>query len=517
MKYRTNAMVLALLLAWPPCSTAAGPETDVTRAQKLLPQFEPFVEAGLTQTSVPGVAIAIVYRDQVVYLKGFGVRKVGGEDKVDADTVFQLASVSKPLASTVIAALVSQGKIRWDDKVCERLPWFQLADPWITREVTLADLLSHRSGLPDHAGDALEDLGYDRREVLSRLRFLKPGGRFRDSYAYTNFGFTAAGEAAAQAVGKPWEDLCAEALYRPLGMKNTSSRFADYDRAANKALAHVREGGKMVPRYTRQPDAQAPAGGVSSTARDMAQWLRLHLANGQHDGKPLIAADALRESHKPHVLTHFDPADFSKTYSYGLGWSVGCDDGGRLVLRHSGAFSLGVRSQVLLVPGEQLGLAILANGFVTGLPEALSTGFLDLYHHGKLTRDWVPIIEKAFAQEMASMVPPARNLGQKPTSPRPPLAVAAYVGKYRNDYYGLAEVTAQGDKLMVALGPLGKTKWALTHWDRDTFTYLPEGENANGTSAVLFRIGGDGQAEQILLDGLSGEGFGGFDRVPGGK
>ncbi len=201
------------------------------------------------------MAIGVVSRDEVVYLKGFGVREAGTDQAVDADTVFQLASVSKPIASTVVAALVGDGVVGWDDHIVDHDPTFQMYDPWVTREVTLRDMFAHRSGLPDHAGDLLEDLGYDRTEVLHRLRYQRPDTSFRSTYNYTNFGLTEAAVAAARAAGESWEDLSAERLYRPLGMTATSSRFADFEAAPNHALTHVQVDGRWEPRYVRDPDA----------------------------------------------------------------------------------------------------------------------------------------------------------------------------------------------------------------------------------------------------------------------
>ena len=217
---------------------------------------------------MPGVAIAIVHNDQVVYLKGFGVRQVGKAEAVDADTVFQLASVSKPVTSTVIAALVGEKIVDWDDCIVNHDPGFAMYTPWVTSQVTIRDFLCHRSGLLDHAGDLLEDLGYDRAGVLYRLRFLKPASSFRSHYAYTNFGFSEAAVAAAKAAGKPWDEVAAEKLYRPLGMASTSSRYEDYAAAKNRAHIHARIDGKWTAKYTRNADAQAPAGGVSSSVRD---------------------------------------------------------------------------------------------------------------------------------------------------------------------------------------------------------------------------------------------------------
>ena len=183
----------------------AAPAAEVTpqSVRVVLPELDRLVEQTLKKTGVPGLAIAVVCKDQVIHLAGFGVREAGKEERVDADTVFQLASVSKPMASTVLAALVGEGVIDWDDRVIDHDPGFRLADPFVTREVTLRDLLCHRSGLPDHAGDLLEDLDYERAEVLRRLRFAKPASSFRSQFAYTNFGYTEAGVAGRGRPGRP--------------------------------------------------------------------------------------------------------------------------------------------------------------------------------------------------------------------------------------------------------------------------------------------------------------------------
>src|SRR5207248_7299100 len=170
------------------------------------------------QTSVPGLAIAVVFRDKVVYAKGFGVRDINGKAPVNADTVFQLASVSKPIGATVVAALIGDGKITWDSRLNELDPTFVMFDPWATHEVTIRDMYAHRSGLPAHAGDLLEDLGFSRAEILYRLRYQRPDSSFRSHYAYTNFGITEGGIAAARAYGLEWEAAANEKLYKPLGM-----------------------------------------------------------------------------------------------------------------------------------------------------------------------------------------------------------------------------------------------------------------------------------------------------------
>jgi CubicO group peptidase (beta-lactamase class C family) len=202
---------------------------SVRADDQTVPASEPTIQAALAQLDtlaarvimeggVPGLAIAVVYRDEVVYLKGFGVREAGKSDPVTPDTVFQLASMSKPISATIVAGLVSKGAVSWDDPLVKHMPEFALYDPYVTREVTIRDMFSHRSGLSGAAGNDIEELGYDRAEILRRLRYLKPASSFRSQYAYSNFGLTAGGLAAARAVGRTWEEAAAETLFKPLGM-----------------------------------------------------------------------------------------------------------------------------------------------------------------------------------------------------------------------------------------------------------------------------------------------------------
>jgi CubicO group peptidase (beta-lactamase class C family) len=420
--------------------------------------------------------------------------------------------VSKPIASTVLAALVGEGIIDWDDRVNDHDPGFRLSDPSVTRAVTLRDLLCHRSGLAEHAGDLLEDLGYDRAEVLRRLRFETSENRFRSHYAYTNFGYTEAAIAGARAAGAAWEDLAADKLFRPLGMTSSSYRFADYATAENRARLHVRDGGKWVARYTRQPDAQSPAGGASSTARDLSRWLCLLLAGGKWEGKPVIAAKALAETHRPQIISHSpeNPAT-DRAGLYGLGWNVGYDGEGRVRLGHSGAFDLGASTVVALLPAESLGMVVLTNAAPIGVPEAVSASCFDLVLKGKIEKDWL----EAFRPIFDAMARPAYGTATdytKPHAPKSlPQALETYVGTYRNDYYGALEVVEHDGALLLRIGPK-RHSLALRHWERDVFVYQPEGEMSGGPSAVTFWVGPGRKAARVVVENLDIRGQGTFTR-----
>jgi CubicO group peptidase (beta-lactamase class C family) len=287
LQFRVIASLLVFLIMADHAGAQDAMREKVTAA---IPKLDAMAAASIRSGGVPGLAIAVVYRDEVVYLKGFGVREAGEDAAVDPDTVFQLASCSKPISSTVVAAIVSDGAVSWDTLIADIDPTFRLHDPYPTAEVTIRDLFAHRSGLPGDAGNDLEMLGFARNDILHRLRYLGPAGSFRAGYHYSNFGLTEGAIAAARAVGLGWEDAAEEKLFRPLGMMSTSARYSDFVKHPNRASLHVMRGGQWRPLVKRDPDAQSPAGGVSSSARDLSRWVRLELGNGRFEGRQIVKA-----------------------------------------------------------------------------------------------------------------------------------------------------------------------------------------------------------------------------------
>src|SRR6266545_2706604 len=469
-------------------STAAPPEKSHVTSEQVthaIQEIEKLAQKQIQENALPGLAIAVVFQDKTVYAKGFGVRDTNRKVSVDADTVFQLASVSKSIGSTLLAELVGEGKITWDSKLSALDPAFEMFDPWVTREITIRDMYAHRSGLPAHAGDLLEDLGFTRAEILHRLRYQHPDSSFRSHYAYTNFGITEGSIAAARAYGLEWEGAANEKLFKPLGMTSASSRYADFVARSNKALGHVLVNGKWVQKFKRDPDAQSPAGGVSSSANDVAKWIRLQLANGKFEGKQIVDEKALAETHHPQMLTGFNPFTGLPSF-YGLGWNVSYDDQGRLRLNHSGAFALGAATYVNLVPAEQLGIVVLTNAYPIGIAEALGTTSVGTV----LGFDY----------------------SKPPASPAPALRNSAYVGRYTNDFFGEISIIEKDGGLATVQGPKNKT-FPMRHYNRDTFTYETEGENAVGTSGITFTIGPDGKVVQAVVENLNVRGEGGFKRA----
>ena len=426
----------------------------------------------MAKSGIPGMAVAVVHGGKTVYAKGFGVRDVKTGEKIDADTVFQLASLSKSLSSTVAAHQVGVNAIGWDTPITEKLPWFALSDPAVTRMVTVGDMFSHRSGLPDHAGDELEDLGYDRRRVLDSLRQL-PLDPFRISYAYTNFGLTTGAEAVAAGAGKPWETLADDVLFRPLGMTETSYRFSDYERRANRAIGHIHVDGRYEPSYVRDADPQTPAGGASSSLNDMTRWLTMMLANGGHEGKQVIDGKALLPALTPQVVSSPAAEAAMRSGFYGYGFNVSSTSSARMELSHSGAFELGAGTNFVILPAADVAIVALTNATPAGVPETLNAQFADLVQFGEVREDWWTLYNGAFQQ----MEQPVGSLvgKQPPVNPAPPAPLSAYAGTYNNDYWGPARVVERDGKLRLILGT--KLDVPLDHWDGNVFTYTWVSEN----------------------------------------
>ena len=435
----------------------------------------------IAETGVPGLAMAVVQDRETCLAEGLGVIEAGSSLPVDSDTVFQLASVSKSLGATVIARQIGLGHVTWDTPLRTLLPWFALSRADSTERLTVGDCYAHLSGLPEHAGDLLEELGYDRQEILQRLRSV-PVAPLRSRYAYTNFGLTAAAEGVAQATGSDWASLCDEALYTPLGMTRTSSRHADFLGRHNRARTHMQIAGRWQPGPLRTPDAQSAAGGVSSSVHDMARWLTMLLANGHVNGRQLVAADALQTALTPRALP-------TGSTGYGYGFNAGQTAAGRRLISHSGAFAVGAATSFMALPDLGAGIVVLTNAQPIGLAEALCSHYLDLLENGRPTADWWALYRDALKDLLA---PTGSTAGQPPPAdPAPAQPLARYTGSYPNAHYGSLLVWQDGGALYAQLGPLGRP-WRLQHWSGDDFVFV-----ASDESALL----GERSLARFLLEG----------------
>ena len=490
-----------------PPQVSAVPIPD-GQIDKAISQLDALAAHLMAKSGIPGMAVAVVRDGHTVYAKGFGVRKTGESSPVDADTVFQIASLSKSIAGTVVAHQVGAGAVSWDMPVVKYLPWFRLKDPWVTAHVTVADFLSHRSGLPDHAGDALEDIGYDERQVLERLRLL-PLSPFRSTYAYTNFGFTVGAEAVAAASGKDWPTLAEDVLYKPLGMNSTSSRFSDFETRANRAVGHVKVNGTFQAKYQRRPDARSPAGGVSSSVNDLARWMTMVMQGGRIEGRPIVAAKALLAAMTAQIISAHSYATDARPSFYGFGMDVGITPAGRVLIKHSGAFAMGAGTNFAIIPSAGVGIVVLTNAFPIGVAETLATEFTDLVQFGKIERDWFV----AYAPLMAPLIAPIGSLVGKPrpANPAPAAKLSEYLGNYSNEYYGNLQIMGRGNGLALKIGP-ADIEYPLTHWDGDAFTFNPSSENQpdGSISLATFRSEGRSGFRLLTIEYLDEDGMGTF-------
>ncbi|WP_347954367.1 serine hydrolase domain-containing protein [Gordonia aichiensis] len=481
-------------------------DAQLTAALDRLPSL---ATDALAESKVPGMAIGVVHGDRTVFTGGYGVRRVDTDQRVDPDTVFQIASVSKPLSATGVAAAIgrSGGALSWTTPVHELLPDFAFSDPTVTRMATIGDAFSHCTGLHTGAGDDLEDLGYDQRYIFDHLRF-QPLDAFRASYNYSNYGLTIGAEAVAASRHQSWQSMMQDLVFGPLGMTSTSTRYADYVARPDRAVLHTLEDGEFVAAYDRRPDPQAPAGGVSSNVEDLSKWMRMLLAHGRVGDRAIADADALAQAMTPQVVSSPGPSVDGRPGHYGFGFNSGPQVGGRMAQSHSGAFSVGAATAFTVIPDLGIGIVVLTNGAPIGVPEAVSAQFLDLVQYGHITRDWLGDARKSFAPYTA---PEGDLVGaRRPAAAAAPPSTAALVGHYDNPYFGPLTVSADRGGLSVALGPDGRVRMDVQPWDGATFAYAPRSESAPAGSLASAHFAADGAT--VRLSSFDSQGLGTWTR-----
>ena len=470
------------------------------------------VESAMKRTGLPGIAVGVVYKDKVIYAKGFGVRELGKPGKIDPDTVFMLASVSKPIASTIVAKLVADGIVKWDDTAKGHNPAFALSDPYVTENATIADLMSHRSGLHTGSGDLLEDLGFDRTYILSHLD-QQPLDPFRSTYHYSNFGYTPAASPprsrpARRGKISPRRRCSSPPAWQARATVTRTISPTRIGRAFTRAcpMGAGRRNTTATRMRKRRPAAPVARSTTCCASRGFSS------AAARSTASEIVKADALAPPHEPQMIPGPPREPAARAGFYGFGWNVSYDDEGRVRIGHSGAFNLGAATNITFMPGEDLGIVALTNGRPIGVAEAVGAAFLDVAQNGKQTVDWVGFLGHVFEQMDAADAPEV-DYTDVPDSPKPAQDLAAYAGEYGNSYYGPLTVSAEGGKLSMAMGPQGApTNFALTHFDGDTFSFETIGENANGLAGAIFSLGDDGRATKVVLDYYDKTGLGTFVR-----
>jgi CubicO group peptidase (beta-lactamase class C family) len=492
MKIRFSMLVLLVLMAAQLVVAQQAPGAD----------FDEYVNKAIKEWGVPGVAIAIVKDDRVVFAKGFGVRELNKPAPVDEQTLFAIGSSSKAFTAASIAILVDEGKLKWDDPAIKHLPGFQLFDPYSTRELTVSDLLSHRSGLA--RGDLLwYGSEYDRNEILRRVRHLKPSWSLRSRFGYQNIMFLAAGQIIPSITNKTWDDFMRERLFTPLGMKSTSTSIKAFAGSTNVATPHSRINDKIQVVSWRNIDNIAPAGSINSNVQDMAQWVRLNLGAGVYQNQRLISANAIKEMQTPQAIVRLEGPRASlypeaHFLSYGLGWFLS-DYRGRKLVEHGGAID-GMRAEVAMIPEEKLGLVILTNLNGTALPQALMYKIFDFYLSAP-ARDWsseMLKVEKGL--EAVAKAAEKKAEAERVNGTSPSLPLEKYAGTFQSDMYGETKVAFENQKLVVRFGP--NFNGDLQHWHYDTFRVTWR-DPMQGKGFVSFRLNAQGKADVVSIENLS--------------
>jgi CubicO group peptidase (beta-lactamase class C family) len=474
------------------------------------------IESIRKDLEVPGGAVVVVHEDKIVYLKGFGTREKGKTEPVTPDTVFAIASCSKAFTATLIAMLASEGKLSWDDKVRDHLDYFRLSDELADRDVTLRDLLCHRTGMPRHdylwAG---ENLATD--DLVRHWGKGKPSTSFRSTWEYSNVPFTTAGIIAGQFNKSDWATAVEQRIFKPLEMKASCGTIAGALASSEHATPHYHGLDKKINTIEwDRIDNCGGAGCINSTVRDMGNWLRFQLAGGKLGDKRLLSESALEETHRQQMLVKVDPyfAPYFPTHvtkfpGYGLGWFVH-DYRGQVCLAHGGTLS-GFRAQCMMLPEKKLGVFAVCNLRPSYFPETVCRTVLDRFL-GAPAYDWVQFAKDRAAENDKRVTDAAKKRAdeRKPDT-KPSLPLKDYAGTYQEKAYGKAEVTLDGDTLKVTWGTL---TFRLEHYHFDTFAAVLLGPPDKVATAdrsiydVRFLIGSNGAIEGLTLFGQS------FAKVP---
>jgi len=457
------------------------------------------VAEAMEKLKVPGVGLAIVVDGEVVMAEGFGVRDLDSRTPVDSATTFMIGSASKAFTATIIGSLVDEGKLEWDGVVADYMDDFHLRDDYATRHVTVADLLSHVSGLPRH--DLLwYSSRLSRRELYDRLRFLESSAELRERWQYQNLMFMVAGLLAEHQSGRPWEELLVERVLRPLNMTSTHASHAELLRTPNRATGYEVRGEAASRIVTSTPyrniDAVGPAGSINSTARDMAQWLRFNLGDGTNNGESIVTTATLGTIHRPRVVIDGSSSEETETLFnlYAMGW-MATSYRGELLVEHGGNID-GFSTQVSMLPERNIGVCVLANLGGSALPTAITRTAMDLLI-GAPQRDWISAAE-AQTEQIAEVISTQAREGAalvRVPGTNPSHRIADYAGTYRSSAYDSLVISVDDDNLTITSGIV---VGALEHYHYDYFTIAASPSVVQGM-LVQFHTSRTGRVESVSL------------------
>lgn len=464
------------------------------------PLQQELVEQALADFAIPGLALAVVKDDAVVFARGYGVRELDAQAPVDEHTLFAVGSISKSFTATCLAMLVDAGQLNWDDRVIDHLPTFQLADAYVTREITVRDLLVHRSGLASVSGGTLwYGSTYDRCEVVRRLRWLQPVSSFRSQYAYQNVTYLVAGQIIEAVSGHSWDTFVRDRIFQPLHMTTSNTSVGPLAQASNVAIPHARVRGTVQPVAYRNYDNVGPAASINSSVVDMTQYVRLFLGGGVYAGEQLFSPTQARELWTAQTVVPIQPPTPSvaalapRFMAYSLGWFVRDYHGHKLVT-HSGGVD-GMTALVTMLPDLQLGIVVLTNQ-EEALVSPMTYQLLDSYL-GRPHTNWLPAYLELRKERIAKAdAAEAQRKATRITSTTPALALEGYAGTYLDQLYGTATVTCEDAGLLLRFDATPAFTGDLEHWHYNTFQItwrdpvVPQG-------LVTFPLNADGVVAEL--------------------
>ncbi|HEX7114584.1 MAG TPA: serine hydrolase [Steroidobacter sp.] len=510
---RANAgrsAVFAAVLLW--AAMAFVQPADASGNRKVQPpraaDIDQVVARAMDVFNVPGLAVGVVKDGQVVMAKGYGVREVGRAGKVDADTVFAIGSNTKSFTTAALAILVDEGRIGWDDKVIDHLPQFRLYDPYVTREFTVRDLLTHRSGLRPGAGDLMvfPDTKFKREEIIAGLHHLRPVSSFRSQFSYNNVLYMVAGELIPKVTGKSWEDFVQRRVLDRLGMDSCSTTRDRAKKAVNVATPHAILDGKLTTVEPLDVSLVAAAGGIQCNVKGMLEWASAQLAGGAAPDGVLFSEARQRDMWTPQTVGPVSPM-LTKLHgthfrAYGLGWNLEDFHGYKRVF-HSGGL-IGMVSHVTLLPELKLGIVVLANQQSSEAVNAITLHIAKAYI-GTGQQDWVGLYKSVADEQRAQITAAEQEVSRAiEAAGSPPLPLSAYVGTYRDAWRGDATVRQSGDELILEFSRTSRLVGTLQHFGNGVFVVRWKDRSLGADAFVRFTQGFDGKVSSMTLQGLPG-------------
>jgi CubicO group peptidase (beta-lactamase class C family) len=473
------------------------------------PAFDAYVENAMKTAELPGMAVGVVRDGKPIYLKGYGVRKLGDPAKVDANTIFQIGSTTKAFTTAALAILVDEGKLNWDGPVRDYMPSFQMYDPYVSKEITVRDILTHRSGLGMGEGDLLFFPGTDlsSQEMIRRIKYMKPKWSFRSHWAYCNLCYLSAGEIIPAVTGQSWQDFVKQRIFVPLGMNESVDTSADFKRSSNAATPHSKQTDTVAPVVADSVDAAAPAGAIVSSVTDMSKWIAVQLAHGKMpDGKRLYGERSAQEMWSAASFLPIAPSDeplLQRHFSeYGLGWFM-FDYRGHRIVTHAGGVT-GMITEVFLVPDLNAGFVILSNADANG---ALAVGAVMMRTLdtliGAQEKDWTSYFKdrwekgKAQADAVEKQAAAKRDPNRKPSLP-----LDGYAGTYHDDWFVDVTLKVENGQLVLTAPNAPLLTADLEHWQGDSFVATFR-EKRVPKAYVYFSLNPDGSIDSFKMAAVS--------------